>query len=148
MVSFTFVSGGKGAPSFGSATMRSPTRISRPSIVPPVEAAAQGRWLDLVEGSQKKLDGPSAVFRGLRRRFRGNAVEFAAIARGEHQRLGKNAARTQLFRGQASVLARERNALAQLDRGGAVIQAYENNLHSLVSPSPGKSGGSLVRGGA
>ncbi len=103
------------------------------AIVPAVEAVAEGCGLDLVECGQEKLDGPGAVLCRLRGRFRGNAVEFAAIARGEHQRLGKNAARTQLFRGQASVLARERNALAQLDRGGAVIQAYENNLHSLVS---------------
>ena len=65
--------------------------------------------------------------------FRRHAVQFAAIAGGEDQRLRENAARTQLLGGLARLFGRERDALAQLDRGGAVIQSDENNFHLLQS---------------
>jgi hypothetical protein len=61
-------------------------------VAPPVQAAIQNGRVNLVEGGQKKLHGADAV----RRRFRRDAVEFAAIAGGKHQRLREDAARAQL----------------------------------------------------
>ena len=63
------------------------------------------------------------------RELAGDAVKFAAVAGRKHHCFFEDPARAQLFGGFAGLLGAERNALAQLDRGRAVIQSDENNFH-------------------
>src|SRR5215472_4500358 len=67
--------------------------------------------------------------RGFAGSFWRDAVDFAAIACREHQRLVKNALQPELFGRLASLISSKRHTLADLDRGRAVIQSDEHNFH-------------------
>ena len=59
--------------------------------------------------------------------FAGNAVEFAAIAGGNDDGLFENSLAAQLGRGFDGLLRGKRNALAQLDRSGAMVAADQSD---------------------
>ena len=82
-----------------------------------IQRAIQFIERKLVEGRDEQFHGAGAI-RGV---LAWNAVEFAAIARGKHQRFLEDAARTQLTGGFARLLWRECDTLPQIDRGRAVI---------------------------
>src|ERR1700730_6819119 len=102
----------------------------RLTIVTAIEVAVEGCGLDLVEGREEKLHGADAIGG----RFRRHSIKLAAIARRKDQRFGENAACAQLLRGVTRLVRSKRDALAQLHRGRAVIESYEDNLHRLSSP--------------
>ena len=60
--------------------------------------------------------------------FAGNAVEFAAIAGGNDDGLFENSLAAQLGRGFDGLLRGKRNALAQLDRSGAMVAADQSDM--------------------
>src|SRR4029077_6329656 len=103
----------------------------RLAIVTPIDVAVKGGGLDLVEGREEKLHCADAIGG----RFRRHSIQFAAIAGRKHQSFGENAACAQLLRGLTRLLRSKRDALAQLHRGRAVIESYEDDLHRLSSPS-------------
>ena len=97
----------------------------RMAVPVPVERSIQFTGRKLVERCQEQFHRAGAVGR----EFAGNAVQFAAVAGRKHQRFFEDAARTQLFGGFASLFGAERDALAQRNRGCAVVQSDENNFH-------------------
>ncbi len=67
-------------------------------------------------------------------RLRRHAVDFAAIACGEHQCFFQNPTRAQLLCRALRLLGGERHSLAHLNGRRAVIQTNENNFHAVLRP--------------
>src|ERR1700687_4301080 len=99
--------------------------LHRAAIPVTVKRTVQLGRRQLVKRREKQLHRAGTVGSKLA----GNAVKFAAVASGKDQRFFQDSSRTQLVGGFARLLDTERDALAQLDRCRAVIQADENNFH-------------------
>ncbi len=96
----------------------------------PVERAVQFVERKLMEGREEQFHCAGAVCRILAR----HAVQFAAIARRKDQRFLEDSSRTQAVRRLPAPARRESEALAQIDRGRAVIQSDENDFHLQKRP--------------
>src|SRR5579872_3449824 len=86
--------------------------VHRIAIAMTIKRTVQLGCRQLVKRRQEQLDSAAAIRSQLAR----NAIEFTAIASGEHQCLFQNAARTELVGGLTGLLDAECHALAQLDR--------------------------------
>ena len=84
---------------------------NRVAIVMVIERRTEKIELNRMEAG--KIFGKSGG--GFARGFRGDPVNFAAIAGGENERFVENAARAKLFSGLAGLIVGERHLLAHLD---------------------------------
>ena len=75
----------------------------------------------------------------------GDAVQFAAIARREHDRLLENSLPAQLGGGLQRLLLRECDALAQLNRRGAMIAPDQHDVDTPASAALGAAGSPGLR---
>src|SRR3977135_757522 len=103
--------------------------VHRAAVPVPVQRTIQGSRRQLVKRCEEQLHRAGAI----RGQLAGDAVKFAPVAGGKYQRFIQNSARTQLVGGLARLLHAERDPLAPLDRGRAVIQSDEDNFHLRIA---------------
>jgi hypothetical protein len=72
--------------------------------------------------------------RGFVHRLWRNAIDFAAIAGGKHQRLFEQSAGAQFVGSAAGLLVGERHPFAHLKRRGTVVQSDKDNFHAAWCP--------------
>src|SRR5713226_3206981 len=107
------------------------------AIVVLVEHAVEHVLADGVKFAEERRKSRRAFVGG----FRGNAIDFAAVAGGEDQGFLEKAAGTEFVGGAARLFESERDALANFERRGAVIQADEDDFHGRLRRTTKNSGG-------
>ena len=101
------------------------------AIVVMIERAGENVGADGVKFAEERGEPGEAVVR----RFGRNAVDFAAIAGGEDQRFFEDAAGAEFVSGAARLFGGERHPFAHLNGRCAMVQADEDDFHSLLARS-------------